>query len=348
MADKKSNPTSAGGIAPELSSYGPVEVTVPKITFPEDTIDEQIAQLAQQMTIYVKAEDREIRPDDQLYIAMETVQDGAPLENLSGERHISLADSFMPDGFKDQVAAMKVGETKTFDYDAPTAENDAEGNAITAKVTSTVTVLEIQEEAVPEVTDEWVKKSIPGANSIEELRRNVRTQMESKAAGYSRSALYEQCAAELASRLTTRIPDDVFERGIQQAHSQFLEQLKQQNIEEPAYLLREGITKDQLNMQLMIQGREIVAEGMALEAMANHLHLKVTDKDIDASFGNVSPAQAAQMRKAYEEKGLMPELRRMALCGKALDSVVANAKISYRELMQTDLFGGEHAAEAKA
>ena len=324
------------GPAPVLSSYDPVEVTVPRIVFPDEVIEDQITQLAQRMKSLEPVEPRPLRPDDRIYIDMTTVDaEGERLENLCGKRHVNLADAFIPQGFKDGLMGCEVGKQISFEYDAPTPENDAEGNAITMKVSATVTLLEIQEERIPEITDEWVKKSVPGAETVEELRRNVREQMETKGGAYSRSALYEICAQELASRLEGGIPDDEFERGVIVAQQQFNAQVEKEKTTKELYLRSHGMTEEQLNIQLMAQGRTMVSQGRALEAMARHLGLTVTDEDIEKSFGDVTPAQARNFRMAYERSGRSAELKRMALCGKALDYVVKNAKITYRDMPQS-------------
>ena len=325
-----------GGPAPVLSSYDPVEVTVPRIVFPDEVIEDQIAQLAQRMKAMQPIEPRPLRPSDRIYIDMTTVdEEGERLENLCGKRHVNLKDEFIPQGFKDGLMGLEVGKEQTFEYDAPTPENDAEGNAITIRVRATVTLLEIQEERVPEITDEWVKKSVPGAETVEELRNNVREQMEAKAGAFSRSALYEMCAAELSTRLEGGIPDAEFERGILAAQQEFDAQVKKEKMTKEQYLAAHGMNENQLSVQLMAQGRAMVSQGRALEAMARHLGLTVTDEDIEASFGEVTPAQARNLRQAYEDAGRGAELKRMALCGKALDHVVKTAKITYRDMPQT-------------
>ena len=43
-----------GGEAPTLSSYGPVEVTIPRIVFPEEVLEDQITQLRQQLKVLLK------------------------------------------------------------------------------------------------------------------------------------------------------------------------------------------------------------------------------------------------------------------------------------------------------
>lgn len=325
-----------GGPAPVLSSYDPVEVTVPRIVFPDDVIEDQITQLAQRMKAMQPVEPRPLRPDDRIYIDMTTVDEaGERFENLCGKRHVNLSDGFIPQGFKDGLMELEVGKEKSFEYDAPTPDNDADGNAITIPVQATVTLLEIQEERVPEITDEWVKKSVPGADTVEELRKNVREQMEAKAGAYTRSALYELCSTALAARLEGGIPDAEFERGILAAQQEFDAQVKKEKTTKELYLKAHGMNEDQLSVQLMAQGRSMVAQGRALEAMARHLGLTVTDEDIEASFGEVTPAQARNLRQAYEDSGRGAELKRMALCGKALDHVVKTAKITYRDMPQT-------------
>ena len=349
------------GSAPTLTSYDPVEVTVPRIVFPKEVIEGQIEDLAKRMKTMKATDPRPLRPDDRIYIEMTTVdEEGVILENLCGKRHVNLSDDFIPRGFKDGLMGLEVGQEQTFEYDAPTPENDAEGNAITMPVSATVTLLEIQEEVVPEITDEWVKSSVPGANSVEELRENVRKQMETKSGAYSRSALYELCAAELATRLEGGIPDEEFERGILAAQQEFNAQVQKEKTTKEEYLAAHGMTEEQLSVQLMAQARSMVSQGRALEAMARHLGLTITDDDINASFGEVTPAQARNFRKAYEDAGKGDELKRMALCGKALDHVVKTAKITYRDMEQTldgaaqretpqqvqmnDIFGGSRSA----
>ena len=336
LRKEKANESVFGGPAPVLSSYDPVEVTVPRIIFSDEVIENEITQLAQRMKSLQATDPRPLRQDDRIYIDMTTVDEsGERLENLCGKRHVSLSDSFIPQGFKDGLMGLEVGKEKSFEYDAPTPENDAEGNAITIPVKATVTLLEIQEERVPEITDDWVKKSVPGAETVEELRKNVREQMETKAGAYTRSALYEICAAELATRLEGGIPDEEFERGIIAAQQEFEAQVKKEKTTKELYLKAHGMNENQLNVQLMAQGRSMVAQGRALEAMARHLGLSVTDADIEASFGEVTPAQARNLRQAYEDAGRGGELKRMALCGKALDHVVKTAKITYRDMPQT-------------
>ena len=336
LRKEKSGSGIFGGEGPELSSYEPVEVTVPRIVFSDEVIEDQIQQLAKQMKVLEAIEPRPLRQDDRIYIDMTTVDEqGERLENLCGKRHVNLSDSFIPQGFKDGLMGLEVGKVHTFEYDAPTPENDADGNAITMKVSATVELLEIQEERVSEVTDEWVKTAVPGAETVEELRKNVREQMENKAGAYTRSALYELCAQELAKRLVGGIPDEEFERGIMAAQQDFDAQVQREKTTREAFLASRGMDEQQLNVQLMAQGRSKIAQGRALEAMARHLDLTLTDEDLDAAFGEMPKARAKSMRRAYESSGRADELKRMTLCGKALDYVVEHAKVTYRDMPQT-------------
>jgi len=324
-------------------------------------IEDQIAQLARRMKSPQAVEARPLRPDDRIYIDMAT-QDvrGERLENLCGKRHVNLSDEFIPSGFRDGLLGLEVGKQRTLEYDAPTVESDDEGNPITMRVVATVTLLEIQEERVPEVTDEWVRTSVPSAETVEGLRKLVRKQMEAKAGAFTRSSLYELCAQELSSRLEGGIPDEEFERGIMAARREFDERIKKKKTTKELYLAAHGMTEESLNVQLMARGRAMAAQGRALEAMARHLGLAVSDEDIEASFGKVSPARARSLRKAYENAGRGVELKRMALCGKALDHVVKTARVTYRDMPQTiggparqaspgrpgldDVFGGDRSS----
>ncbi len=69
--------TTAPGAQPDahrftLSSYDPVEITIPQMQVQDAHINEQLFHIAKGYATFEKVEDREVRPDDCLFIAVES------------------------------------------------------------------------------------------------------------------------------------------------------------------------------------------------------------------------------------------------------------------------------------
>lgn len=317
-----------------LSSYDPVVVEIPIIEVTDTMVEEEMRNTALKFPDFKHVSGRTVQEKDHVLISMTTTHEGEEVENLSYEqRRIAVSDKYIPEGLKANLINMSVGETKTIEYKADSGEFDEKGNPLFIKVSSLVILHEIQEERSPEVTDEWVKKWIPGAQTVDEFRERVTRQLEGKAHAYNEEMKYSSCTAALAQRLEGSISDDLFEQGIAAAQQSFEDFLKQSHLTREEYLQRNGLDENQLSVQFMMQGRQMIAEGIALEAMADHLELEANDDDINAVFGSdLSPLQVQNMRDAYERADKTEELIRMARCGKALEHVVSSALISRKKL----------------
>lgn len=316
-----------------LSSYDDVVLEIPFIEISDAQVLEQMEETARSFPEYRAVDAREIQPQDHLMVTMKTSDGSYPVSNLTYENHLlDLSDIYMPVGLREHLMTMKVGETKTVSYEAPGPQIDKSEEAVLIPVESVITLHEIQEPYIPEITDEWVATYIPGADTVEEFRMRVKRQMENKAKTYYEEMKYSQCAAVLASRLEGRIPDELFEQGMNSSKREFETMLKQTGLTREQYLQRQGMSEEELTFQFMSKGRQMISEGMALEAMADYLELEVEDEDIDAIFAGATEQQIVNMRKSYEATGRGEELRRMAYCGKALEYVVAHAKVTKKRL----------------
>jgi len=330
MSDKRApEPAPRPADSPQftLSSYDPVEIFMPSVTVSEADVDQQLQALALQVPSYEKIEGAGALPDDERYIAIESAHAGEPFPPLTGKRIFKLGEGFMPEEFDRQVGPMVAGETKTFDFDVPWKEG-ADGTPVMSTVTSAVTVLEIRRQTTPEITDAWVSDNIPGASSVAGLRARIRQQMEPQLAQQVEQRKYFLAASALAERLEGSIPDELFEQALAGNREGFEANLRKQGMTKEQFLAQQGITEHQLTMQNLVQTREMLAQALALDAMADHLGLEVDDDEINAVFGARTPEQAAAARASAEAAGRLPEVRDLARRNKTVQWVVSNARIT--------------------
>lgn len=330
MSEKRASKPGPKPVGPQhftLSSYGPVEIHLPPVAVSQADVDQQLQALAQQIPSFDKIEGAGALPDDERYIAIESTHAGEPFTPLTGKRIFKLGEGFMPEEFDKQVGPMLAGETKTFDFEVPWEEG-ADGQPVMSTITSAVTVLEIRRQITPEITDAWVSQNIPGASSVSELRARIREQLEAQLAQQLEQRKYFLAASVLAERLQGAIPDDVFERALAGNREGFEVNLRKQGITKEQFLAQQGITEHQLTMQNLMQTREMLAQALALDAMADHLGLDVDDDEINAVFGARTPEQTAAARASAESAGRLAEVRDLARRNKTAQWVVGNAKIT--------------------
>lgn len=319
----------------ELTSYDPVTVKLAKFSVDESAVQAELDNMRQQYTAYVKDEtadpDHVVSAGDFIKIAIEaTGEDGKPFRGLSTTgRTYAVGAGHMPEGFDSQVQGMKVGEKKSFSFDGPSFDDDY--NETTERVNADVEVLEMLVERKPEIDDEWVSKSMPWFKTADELKTSIRKNIEvaqrESYDGYVRQAV----ASEWAKRFQGKIADEVYESMMVQLRDNIRRDLQQQGSSWDKFVEESG-GESNVSMMLMMQVREVLTQGYALDAVYRHFGLNATDSDYDQVCRAMNPqADPRQLREQIELHGQGFALRESAERYKANIYAVENATIEYVE-----------------
>ena len=112
-------------------------------------------------------------------------------------------------------------------------------------------------------------------------RRHNRSPDGDRRAQYEAYKL-QVAASELAKRFEGRIQDEVYEAMQQTLVSNLRGQLQQQGIPFEQFVQSQG-GEQQFGMIMMMQTREMLVQGYALDALFRHEKMTLTDEDIDAA-----------------------------------------------------------------
>lgn len=314
----------------ELTSYDPVEITVPAYKLDESVVDAQLAEMANNYTMYVPADPKPIESGDSCLIAMKCFEDGKEITGLTTDgRTYTAGQGYMPEGFDAQIIGMEPGQTKTFTFEGPGLDDDF--NEYTQIVEATVTIKEIQKATVPTIDDEWVSKNLPMYKSAEDLRNDIAKNIEHRDReqyeGYKRQLV----AAELGRRFKGSIADEVYESMRASLMDNIRVELQQQGKSWEEFLNENG-GEQQAGMMLMMQTRELLVQGYALDAVFRHERLTLNDHDIEAMCFSMNPnANPKQMRQQLEQSGRGFALRESAERFKANQWALDHAIVHVRE-----------------
>ena len=304
----------------ELSSYDPVTVKIPRITVSEKEIDDQILNLAQQRAEIVADEDAVVEDGKEISISIKSAfkDDGEPIPNLTADRrYYQLSQGFLPPDFDEQIVGMKAGESRTFDFELPLSQNPDGSYGETRTVTTTVELQQVEKKVVPAITNAWVEVHIPEAKNVDGLREMLRQEgMEFKTREQENMKLFS-AASVLAERFQGTIPDEFYEFMRGEMLANLNDQLKQNNLTLEQYVQNMGMETQQFNMMFMMQVRESLRQGFALDALARHRKITINEDDIVETLHRMAPGNEERTRMEFEGSGRMYLLREAAVRTKA-------------------------------
>ena len=274
-----------------LSSYEPVSMVLPKPQVPDDLVTQQIEKLMEPLSEYHEvAEDRPAALGDYIVV---TTEDSRIDGNLA--KHFILESSLYHLG---------AGEMpKTFD-DAIVGMRVGETRDVKALIkmplgkendmsllTMTVTVEKLLRCVHPELTDELVQKHFAPATTVAEFREGVAAQFGLPDMKKDDPKFPDLVLAEIAKRLVEE-PD-------------------------PSDALP-GMPADALRITC------------AIDALADHLGLELTDEQVTAQMPGEDQEQREKIRKQLEDKGMGDQARVFARREAALGWLVNNSSVSYK------------------
>ena len=317
----------------ELVSYDPVTVKVPRFEVAEIEIDQQLYYIAESCAEYVEDENAEIGTNSEVAFAIETTDvDGKPVKMLTAERRVyRLGEGYLSEEFDKNLLGLKVHDVKTFDFDIPDFKPDDSADATMpmVTVTTTVTIKQVMKRVIPAITDAWVQANIPDSKDVDGLRETIRAKGTAYKAQQQEKAKLYAVPAELAKRFEGTIDDELYEFTARNLRARIQEDLRQQGISLEDFLKQQHLDEQSFAMQIMLQTRETLRQGFALDALARHLKLTVTDKDIENTLEAIAPDNKEEARMRFEGSGHIYLLTEAALRDKANKWLCDTATFEY-------------------
>ncbi len=306
----------------ELSSYDPVAISMPPAEATDAEVDQQLDVLmGYQARCEDAAEDHAVVSGDFVNVDVEDIENG---ERLAGEnRMLATEAGMLPEALEEALVGMKPGDEKEVEF------TQGEGDdAQTVKIK--VKVNDIKVKVVPELTDDFAK-DVFGFDGLDALRDAVSIEIKGDKDRNLPSLKEERAIAELEKRLEMEtVPEDYVKQVHDEIARQFVSDLQAQGQTVDSFLQMRHITIDQLLADLQLQATEHARQSIALDALAKHLGIEVTDDDVKAEFSDVYDSDKAVKKamKEFTESGQMPAVRQTIRRSKAVSWLLDNAQVT--------------------
>lgn len=315
-------------IAPEfeLSEYKGIEVTVPKINVSNEELEESLGQIRERFADYQNVEDRGIQMGDFVVINYKGSIDGKAVGEVLPLAPATLAqntgfwlkmddNSFLP-GFCKPLLDLKNNDSKSLNVTIP---DDYEAEELRGQsLDYEVEIVEIKEQKLPDLDDEFAEKIEPG-KSLDELKNTLREQMEEQRKGYRQEMITNQILSKINSELEFEVPQEIVMRETQSRVNDIFNSNTERGVSEEELVEHQ----EQIIESAGQQANNSVKTSFILEQIADKEKIEVTQEEVLNRVGEIAARQKTSVKQ------LTKQLQKKNAFGKIINGIKIQKTIEF-------------------
>ena len=268
--------------AVEFGDYHNIRVEPEPVEETDDKVTAVIEELRHQHATWEPVE-RPVDFGDLVVLDIESETEGAPFINQPGVQYQVLRDSSSPaPGFAERITGMEKGEEREFSlkFSEDYPRNELAGKEASFKVR----LVEIKEEKLPELSDEFAGQVNPDFKTLDLLREEISTQLRRRAEERARINFEEKVIEELVSISRVEFPPILVEMEINHLLSEQSRRAQMGGTSLEEYLKSVNKTEEELREELHPSATKRVTRSLMLSKFAEEEKIEVADSEIDAEI----------------------------------------------------------------
>jgi trigger factor len=232
--------------------------------------------------------------------------------------------SFVP-GAQDAVIGMKTGGEKEYETIIPDEHyiEELRGKTVNLKLK----VESIKHRVMPELNDEFAKKVREDTQTLEDLRKMLRTELEKRAVDKQKAILNARISEKLLELNKFEVPESMIRLQaammVQGMAKRFAAQgIKMQDIYPDTNALRE---------ESLASAEQVLRQALLVEAIAKAVDIKVEDAELDAEVEKLAATYSMSVddvKKGLEDNGRLDEMRFQLLEEKVFNFIAQNSDVT--------------------
>ncbi|MDP2942237.1 MAG: trigger factor, partial [Candidatus Omnitrophota bacterium] len=305
-----------------LKSYKGLKVKKAKVQVSTENVDKVIEELRERYAQLKDVEGRSAKEGDWCLCDVEISVEGKPGEKNEGVWFPLKPQSTKPE-FLSQLTGANPGDTKTVKTVLPANYHKKEQAG--KEAIFIVTVNQIKERILPEVDDEFAK-DLGGFKSLLELRGNIREELTNAKEQEIKFKMEEELLGQLIKSVNFEAPtimvDSEMDRLLKETRSR-LQHIgyKQDEIEKQEPAMKDRMKEEAVKRVKGFFILEKVAETEGIAPSEEELNKRIE------LLAARSKRSAEEMKSYLTENDLMEDIKAEMAQDKALEFLVANAKI---------------------
>ncbi len=309
-----------------LGDYKKLKVTSEKITVSAKEVDDIIDRMRSSMAEKKEAK-RAAKNGDVVMIDFVGKKDDVAFDGGTAESYeLELgSNSFIP-GFEEGIVGLKAGDKKDLKLNFP--ENYHVADLAGSEVVFETTVKKVLEKALPELDDEFVKKS--GASeeikTVKDLKDDIKRELTAQKERDAGEKYKDELVSQLVDASKVEAPQVLIDDQAQSIEQDMQQNLLYQNLTLENYLSSQGYKDkdDWTKKEVLPAAEKRVKAGLVLAELSKELKIDVSDDDL-AAFTAQYKAQyqnSPDLAKRFDEPEIQRDLRNRLATEKTVEKLV--------------------------
>ena len=317
-------------VMPEVPTpkYEGIEVTRRVRPVEDSEVDELINERLQKEAALIPVEGRKSEIGDTVIADLEGKFDddpeGDPIK--ADDLEVKLGDQKIESSFTDNLAGVEVDEDKEFTISYP---SDFSSSALAGKtVHYKAKIKSVGREETPELNDDWAKSLDEGYESLADLRKKLRADLETYSKADADARLRNEAITKLIEENSFEVPNTLIENQARNLLNNFARDLQQRGMDLKS--VGEDFVQSMYG-QMRQQAERDVRGAMLLEKIGEMENVEVSDDEVNEEVSKIAEyyrSTPEEIRESLEKQGGgMDNIRNNLRTRKTVEAIVAKAKI---------------------
>ncbi len=316
-------------VMPEIPmpKYEGIEVTRRIKPVEDGEVEDLIANRLNQEAALIPVEGRSSEIGDTVIADLEGIfaddPDGEPIK--ADDLEVVLGDEVIEKAFTENLVGVNVDEEKDFTVAYP---EDFSATALAGKTLHyKAKVKSVGKSEVPELNDEWAKSLDEGYESLADLRKKLRADLEAYAASDADARLRNNAIAKMIEENAFEVPNVLIENQARNLLNNFARDLQQRGVDLNTV---EGNFIEMAYHQMRTQAERDVRGAMLLDKIAEAEKVAVSQEEIDEEIGKLAEyyrSTAEEVKESLTKQGGTATIENNLKTRKSIEALIDKAKV---------------------
>jgi trigger factor len=312
----------------KLGDYHQIQVTPEPVEVSEDDVSAIIEGLRHQHATWEPVE-RPVGFNDLVVLDIESSVEDKPFINRKGAQYQVLQNySFPVPGFAEQLLGMGRDEDKEFRLQFP--PDYPKGELAGKEAWFKVKVVEVKQERLPELNDEFAKEVDPKFETLDSLREQVLADLRLRADEKSKVDFEERVVEAVADVTQVEFPPVLVEVEIDRLFNRRLQRWQAAGGGLEEYFRSINKTEEELRKELRPLATKRTTRSLVLGEVAKAEEIEVSDSEIDTEIENVTKdtdeAKKDELKRLLNTPRSRESIKQTLMTRKTIQRLVEIAK----------------------
>jgi len=230
-------------------------------------------------------------------------KEGKEIDGIRTQGHqVEIGSKVLIPGFEDALIGMKKGEEKEFTLTFP--EKYHAEQLQNQPVTFHVTVKDIAEVKMPELTDEFAQKELQ-SKDVADFKKQIEDSMLQQEITLEHQRRERILMDEIAKCTSVDLPQELIDEETKQMVGEFSQQLQQQGMTIESWMTHSGKTADQLMDEMKEQSVTRLKLRLGMQKLIEEKKMDISDEEMDMVIedflAQATPEQKVEVEAAYKK-----------------------------------------------